>query len=341
MLVSDYDYNLPRALIAQYPLPNRAAARMLVLNRRSQCCTAHSFFDFPDYLYSGDCLVVNNTQVIKARILGHKKTGGKVEALLIEKLADGSWASYLRPGNKVREEMLIEVSGSGCHYKILKRNNDGTFHIKFLTKDIAHLIDIYGHVPLPPYIRRSDQIIDEDRYQSVYAAVPGAVAAPTAGLHFNKKILDALEKKGVKIVPLTLHVGPGTFKPVSVENVEDHRLHEENYTLSSASAKVINDAKRSGGKVIAVGTTSVRVLETCADDDGYVKPGTGRTDIFLYPPYQSKTIDGLLTNFHLPKSTLIMLVCTFAAKEFIMDAYKFAIQNQFRFYSYGDCMLIV
>ncbi len=341
MRVSDYDYDLPGELIAQHPCSTRTAARMLVLNQGSQTREVEKFLNFPDYVNPGDCLVINNTRVIKARLLGKKPTGGKIEALLIEKLADGSWVSYLKPGNRVKVETLIEVSNSGCHYKILRKNSDGTFHIKFLVENVNQLIDTSGHVPLPPYIHRQDQPMDEDRYQTVYSAVPGAVAAPTAGLHFNDEILEVLRNKNVKIVPLTLHVGPGTFKPVSVENVEDHKLHEENYTLSDESATTINETKRSGHKVIAVGTTSVRVLETCADNSGYVKAGAGRTDIFIYPPYRSNTVDGLLTNFHLPKSTLIMLVCTFATKDFIMDAYKFAIQNQFRFYSYGDCMLII
>ncbi len=341
MLVTEFDYNLPSELIARYPPSDRTSSRMLVVNQHRQSYEEKRFISFPDYLNPGDCLVINNTRVIKARLLGLKETGGRIEALLIEKLPDGSWNSYLKPGNRVKEGMQIEVCESEFSYQIIKENGDGTFQIQFQTENVIELINNHGHVPLPPYIRRNDDEMDEIRYQSVYASVPGAVAAPTAGLHFDRDILETLKKKNVEIVPLTLHVGPGTFKPVSVDKVTDHIMHDEYYSLSDESAKIINDTKRSGGKVVAVGTTTVRVIETCADENGYVKSASGKTGIFLYPPYRPKTVDVLLTNFHLPKSTLIMLVCTFAAKDFIMGAYNYAVQNRFRFYSYGDCMLIM
>lgn len=344
MLVSDYNYHLPPELIAQHPAARRADSKMLVLRCDSGELSMHGFADFTSYLRSGDCLVLNDTRVLRARLWGQRQhTGGKVQVFLLEMAADGTWKCMLRPGRRLPPGARVELAGEeGDGFEVLDKYDDGTFQVRFDAEDVFALMEKGGQIPLPPYIDRNPSGEDLERYQTVYAAAPGAVAAPTAGLHFTPEMLAELEAKGVRLVRLTLHVGAGTFKPVSTEHLEDHVMHAENYLLTDASAEAVNQTRRNGGRVVCVGTTTVRVLETCYDQDtGLVKPGAGRTAIFLHPPHKSRVVDGLLTNFHLPQSTLLMLVCTFAEREQVMQAYDFAVQSKMRFYSYGDCMLLI
>ena len=343
MQVSDFDYHLPPELIAQYPALHREESRMLVLHRNSGQRTMTSFTNFPSYLRTGDCLVLNDTRVIPARLLGNREgSGGRVEAFLLEVQKDSAcWQALLRPGRRLPPGSKVIVNGSEGSFTVEEKLADGTFLIRFSRSDVLNMLEQCGQVPLPPYINRAPEKDDKERYQTVYAAIPGAVAAPTAGLHFTEGILSELASKGVQIVRLTLHVGAGTFKPVEVANIEDHVMHEETYSLSEKAASLINRTRQNGGKVFCVGTTTVRVLETCVDrDSGRVQAGSGRTSIFLYPPKKPLAVDGLLTNFHLPKSTLLMLVCTFCEQQHVFAAYAEAIQARMRFFSYGDCMLL-
>lgn len=344
MKVSDFHYDLPEELIAQHPASRRSDSDMLVLDRRSGAFSRHGFVEFPQYLRSGDCLVINDTRVLRARLWGHREqTGGRVQAFLLEPAADGTWTCLLRPGRRLPPGARVELEDAAAGgFVVTRKNPDGTFQVSFDAEDVFALMEKDGQIPLPPYIDRDPLPEDRERYQTVYAAVPGAVAAPTAGLHFTPDMLAGLEERGVRIARLTLHVGAGTFKPVSVERVEDHVMHAENYHFSEASAALVNRTRQEGGRVIGIGTTSVRVLETCFDPaSGLVRPGSGRTSIFLYPPHRSRVADGLLTNFHLPQSTLLMLVCTFAEHAHVMKAYDFAVRSRMRFYSYGDCMLLI
>jgi len=344
MQVSDFDYHLPTELIAQYPAAHREESRMLVLERQSGRRTICGFPSFSAYLRPGDCLVLNDTRVIPARLWGQREpTGGKVEAFLLEAQDDPScWQAMLRPGRRLSPGSTVQIQNSDCRFTVEKKLADGTFLIRFSHADVLSILEHCGQIPLPPYINRAPEQEDKERYQTVYAAIPGAVAAPTAGLHFTEAILAELAAMGVQIVRLTLHVGAGTFKPVEVEKIEEHLMHEETYRLSEAAAATINQTRKNGGKVFCVGTTTVRVLETCVNaQNGLVSPGSGRTSIFLYPPYQPRVVDGLLTNFHLPKSTLLMLVCTFCDKQQVFAAYQEAVQARMRFFSYGDCMLLL
>jgi len=346
MDVDLFDYDLPEELIAQHPLPKRDAARMLVLHRRDGHCELRTVRDLPDYLRAGDCLVLNDTRVIPARLFGRRReTGGRVEMLLVRALdvERRRWRAMLRPGRRMRRGIEIEIEAAPDEtVTVLDRLEDGTFEILFSAADAMSLIERIGHVPLPPYIRREDEPGDREQYQTVYARTPGAVAAPTAGLHFTPELLGYIRGRGVVIATVTLHVGPGTFRPVKTRRVEDHVMHEEPYELRPEAAEVINRTRARGGRVIAVGTTSVRVLETCADcATGHVRPGAGVTRLFLHPPMRPRVADGLLTNFHLPKSTLLMLVCTFSSIENVLVAYRLAVRERFRFYSYGDCMLLI
>lgn len=347
--LKDFDYSLPEELIAQYPAASRGESRMLAMNRHSGKCEIRGFSDIIDYLKEGDCVVTNNTKVIKARLFGIKKaSGGKIEALLIRPLNETKtlWKCLLRPGKRVHTGTLVKLLDKSENileslaFKVVNRNDDGTFLIDFSDSDTNQVQQLCGHVPLPPYIKRTDQCFDSERYQTIYAKVPGAVAAPTAGLHFTPEIFAKLAEKNIKMTEITLHVGPGTFLPVGVENIKEHKMHSEEYSLSEESANIINRTKKSGGRILAVGTTSVRVLETCADGKGFVKASGGETDIFLYPPNKPEVADMLFTNFHLPKSTLLMLVCAFADREKVLAAYEIAKSAKFHFYSYGDSMLI-
>jgi len=346
MRTSDFDYDLPPELIAQQPPSERGGARMLALHRDTGACELRRFADLGEYLRPGDCLVLNDTRVIPARLFGAKDHGGaRIELLLLRpQEGDGrQWAALARPARRLRsgDRILLldregRPTGGGCR---LAGRADEEAILDF-EDDVQAVLARCGHVPLPPYIRREDAPSDGERYQTVFARSPGAVAAPTAGLHFTPELLAGLRERGVRIAELTLHVGPGTFRPVAVENVHEHRMHAERYVLPDATAGEINRARDAGGRVVAVGTTVVRVLESCADADGRVAAGAGETDIFLHPPRRPRAADLLLTNFHLPRSTLLMLVSCFASREHVLAAYRLAIAGRLRFYSYGDCMLL-
>jgi S-adenosylmethionine:tRNA ribosyltransferase-isomerase len=344
MKVSDFDFDLPGDLIAQHPAARREQSRLLVLRRQSGRCDLRTFAELGEYLRSGDLLVLNDTRVIAARLFGHREpTGGAVEAFLLEDLGAGRWHCLLRPGRRLRPgDRVVVEAADGARLAVSARRPDGTFEVDFDVPDVLALLERAGRVPLPPYIHRDATAADRERYQTVYATRPGAVAAPTAGLHFTEAILDGLRQRGVATASVTLHVGPGTFKPVQVDRVEEHIMHEEVYDLPAATADLVRLTRERGGRVIAVGTTAVRTLETCADSaTRTVIPGRGRTSIFLYPPRVPIVCDALLTNFHLPRSTLLMLVSCFSSVENTLAAYRLAIQERFRFYSYGDCMLVL
>lgn len=342
MKLSDFDYELPPELIAQHPPARREDSRMLAMARKTGICDLRTFSDIVGFLRGGDCLVVNDTKVIPGRIHATRPTGGRVEILLLEPLPNGAWNCLMKPGRRMRPGEAVTVDNSAAEARIQTRRDDGSFDIAFEGADAETVMTTSGSIPLPPYIQRPAESSDADRYQTVYARRSGAIAAPTAGLHFTPEILAALEARGVEKATVTLHVGPGTFRPVKVEDVGSHVMHEERYELLPAAAATINAARSRGGRVIAVGTTSVRVLETCWDETlRRVVARSGRTRLFLRPPQQPQAVDGLLTNFHLPKSTLLMLVSTFSSVEHVLAAYRLAVAHRLRFYSYGDCMLLL
>ena len=343
MKLSDFKYDLPKELIAQYPPEERGASRMMVLKRKEQELNHSQFNNIIDYFNDGDALVINETRVFPARLIGFKeKTNAKVEVLLLRQLEETMWEVLVKPARKVRiGNRLIIADAIGCD--VIDNTISGGRVVKFDDngKDFFNLVDEVGDSPLPPYITRPTEPLDKERYQTVYAKKTGAVAAPTAGLHFTNDVIEQLKHKGVKIIPLVLHVGLGTFRPVQVEDLSRHQMDSEYYEISEDSARRINEVKKNGGKIFAVGTTTVRVLETVAIPDGTVKASSGWTDKFIYPPYQFKMVDGLLTNFHQSQSTLYILVCTFTGYEFARKAYATAIQEKYRFFSYGDAMLIL
>ena len=346
MKTSDFDYELPPELIAQEPACERDRSRMLVLHRREERLEHRRFSDIPEYLGAGDLLVVNDTRVIPARVYGRKAaSGGKVEILLLEETAPGTWDILLHASRrpKVGDTILF---GDGLASAILLADGEkGRASIRIESaKPWLDVVAEIGEPPLPPYIKRSearDQKSDRERYQTVYAKCPGAVAAPTAGLHFTEEIFQTLEKRGVNKATVTLHVGLGTFRPVDAENVEDHRMEAERYTVPEETAAAIRACKMRGGRVVAVGSTSVRTLETVAAEHGEVVACSGRSSLFIRPPYEFKVVDAMLTNFHLPRSTLIMMVSALATRELILKAYAEAVRERYRFFSYGDCMLIL
>jgi S-adenosylmethionine:tRNA ribosyltransferase-isomerase len=341
MHISEYDYHLPEELVARHPAVKRDESRMLQLDRKTGELTPHIFNHFSELIEPGDALVLNDTKVIPARIFGTRiPTGGKVESLLIEERAPGLWQAMLKPGKRMNPGAQVQVTGSDHTFTVKTRLDDGTFEILFDTEHVLSLLDECGKLPLPPYMNREMDLEDTSRYQTVFANNQGAVAAPTAGLHFTSELLADLESKGVNIAYLTLHVGPGTFLPVSVDDFSQHKMHSESYDLPESTAETLRKVKAAGGRIFVVGTTSVRVLESCWDEKDFLKAGKGRTEIFLFPPYKPKIADVLLTNFHLPKSTLLMLVSCFAGRENVFKAYNYAIENKFRFYSYGDCMVL-
>lgn len=347
MQLSDFTYDLPANLIASHPSAERSASRLLGLDRQSGTVAHHRFAEITNFLNSGDLLVFNNTRVIPARLYGRKESGGRVEILIERQLGAGQILAQVRaskspkPGNLIRlcatadsepqaPEDCLRVVGRRDEFFVLEATSiDG----------LQPLIDCYGHMPLPPYIKREDQLEDKERYQTVYAEVPGAVAAPTAGLHFDEALLDALSEKGVGTAFLTLHVGAGTFQPVRVDDITTHRMHAERVEISAEVAAQINACKSSGGRIVAVGTTSVRSLEAAATTEG-LSAFSGETDIFIYPGYEFQMVDAMITNFHLPESTLLMLVSAFCSKKMLLDAYEEAIAREYRFFSYGDAMLI-
>lgn len=341
MNVDLYDFELPESLIAQTPLENRTASRLLTLNKDSGEMEHHTFSDIINYLHPGDTLILNDTRVIPARLFGVKEdTGAKAEVLLLHNLGDNRWETLVKPGKRLKKGAVIRF-GDELSATIEEETDMGGRIIRFHYEGIfQEILDRLGQMPLPPYIK--EKLEDKERYQTVYAKHEGSAAAPTAGLHFTKELLEAIKEKGVRIGFLTLHVGLGTFRPMSVDVVEDHVMHAEYYSISQETAELINDTKKNGGRVIAVGTTSCRTLETvgnqCEGQD--LAASSGWTDIFIYPGYTFKIVDALITNFHLPKSTLVMLVSALAGREQIMEAYNEAVKQQYRFFSFGDSMFI-
>ena len=332
MKTSDFYYDLPKELIAQDPLEDRSSSRLLHLSMKDGSMEHRHFTDILDYLKKGDCLVINDTRVIPARLYGHKEeTGALIEILLLKRRENDIWECLVKPGKKARPGAKITF-GDG----ILKGNRLIQFHYDGIFEEI---LDQLGEMPLPPYI--THKLKDKNRYQTVYAKNDGSAAAPTAGLHFTKELLEQVKAKGVNIAHVTLHVGLGTFRPVKVDDVEQHHMHSEFYMVEEDQAKLINDTKKQGGRVISVGTTSCRTLESATDENGILRAGSGWTEIFIYPGYRFKMIDGLITNFHLPESTLMMLVSALAGKEHIMAAYEEAVRQKYRFFSFGDAMLIL
>ena len=340
MKVSDFNYNLPKELIAQVPIKDRDQSRLMVLDRKNKTIEHKIFKDIIDYLEPGDCLVRNNTKVIPARLYGVKEeTGANVEFLLLKRVDGDIWEVMVKPGRKLMPGVRAEFGNGLLKAEILEKFEDGNRKVKFEYNGIFNeILNEIGLMPLPPYIH--EKLKEKDRYQTVYAKYEGSAAAPTAGLHFTDELFKKLKEKGVEVANVTLHVGIGTFRPVKVENIEEHDMHSEHFYIKAEDAEKINKAKREGHRVIAVGTTSCRVLESVADDNGYVKEVEGDTNIFIYPGYKFKCLDALITNFHLPESTLIMLVSALAGKDFIMQAYEEAVKEQYKFFSFGDAMFI-
>lgn len=339
MKTSDFYYELPERLIAQNPLLKRSDSRLMILNKITGQIS-HSVFDrVTDYLRKGDCLVLNNTKVIPARLIGRRSGGGEAEILLLKRLDGNVWETIVRPGKKLRAGAAVTFGDGRLSAIIEDVTDEGNRIVKFeYTGIFEEVLDALGEMPLPPYI--TEKLEDKNRYQTVYAKYEGSAAAPTAGLHFTDELLGKVKELGVEIAEVTLHVGLGTFRPVKVDDVTKHHMHNEFYSVTDEAAHIINSAKENGGRVICVGTTSCRTVESCADDNGMLVPGEGNTDIFIYPGYKFKTMDALITNFHLPESTLLMLVSALAGKKNIMRAYETAVSEEYRFFSFGDAMLI-
>lgn len=341
MQTSDFDYYLPEELIAQTPLEVRSASRLLVLHKSTGELEHKKFTDIVDYLHKGDALVINDTKVIPARLIGEKlDTKAVIEILLLKNIKDNIWECLAKPQKRLHENTIIEFGGGILKAKVLEVLSDGITHVELIYEGILmEVLERLGTMPLPPYIHK--KLEDQGRYQTVYAEIYGSAAAPTAGLHFTPELLKHIEDKGVNIIHVTLHVGLGTFRPVQVDDIRDHVMHTEKYILTESSAAALNKVKANGGKIFAVGTTSTRVLESNRSKYAKFTSEVSDTDIFIYPGYEFKAIDNLITNFHLPKSTLIMLVSALAGKENIMAAYQEAVLNKYRFFSFGDAMLIV
>ena len=339
MNTSEFYYDLPQELIAQTPADPRDSSRLLVYNRAEGSVQHKIFRDIIDFLNPGDALVINDTRVIPARLYGKKQgTGRQVEFLLLNQLSGDTWEVILRPGRKLRPGDRVSFAEE-LEAEILEKQEDGVTKVRFCFQgSFEALLDEYGNMPLPPYITK--RLEDRERYQTVYAKERGSAAAPTAGLHFTPELMENIKKKGVDIIPVLLHVGLGTFRPVKAERLEDHKMHSEYYSISEESAHRINAVKERGGRVIAVGTTSVRTLESAADQEGRVKEQSGNTDIFIYPGYRFRCVDALITNFHLPESTLLMLISAFMGKEQALEVYRLAGQEKYRFFSFGDAMFI-
>lgn len=344
MLLNEFDYELPKELIAQVPSQRREMSKMMVLDKHIKSIEDKHFFDLIDYLTPNDLLVLNNTKVIPARIYAKKETGALIETFLIKETEPTVWTALIKPSKRVKEGLIIKVSDE-LSIEILEKQDD-KWKIKLLYEgNIFEILENVGKLPLPPYIERkmtSEEIknLDYERYQTVYAKNEGSVAAPTAGLHFTKEILDKLEKKGINHCFVNLTVGLGTFKPVKCDNILDHKMDSEAFEISKETAEIIMNAKKEGKNIVAVGTTSVRTLETTMQKYGEIKPIKDASELFIYPGFEFKIVDKIITNLHLPKSTLLMLVSAFAGKEYVFEAYKHAIEDKYRFYSYGDCMLI-
>lgn len=343
MKTSDFNYELPERLIAQHPMEKRDESRLMVLNRETKQIENKIFKDVLEYLNPGDCLVINNTKVIPARLYGKivgKESEKLVEILILKQLENDNWEAMVRPGKKIKPGVKIEFGNGILMADVLKILENGNRIVHFEYEGIFNeILDKIGLMPLPPYI--TEKLKEKDRYQTVYAEHEGSAAAPTAGLHFTKELLQEIRDKGIEIADVTLHVGIGTFRPVKVENIEEHKMHVEHFYIKQEDADKINKAKQNGNKIIAVGTTSCRVLESVADENGKLRETEGDTDIFIYPGYKFKCVDRLITNFHLPESTLLMLVSALASREFILEAYNKAVKEEYRFFSFGDAMMIL
>jgi S-adenosylmethionine:tRNA ribosyltransferase-isomerase len=340
MTKEEFNFYLPEELIAQDPLEDRSSSRLLVLEKETGKLEHKTFKDIVGYLNKGDCLVINNTKVIPARLIGEKEgTGAKVEVLLLKRQQDDVWETLVKPGKKAKIGSKISFGGGILTGTVIDVVDEGNRLVQFSYDGIfEEILDQLGQMPLPPYI--THQLQDKNRYQTVYAKYEGSAAAPTAGLHFTKELLKEIEEKGVTIANVTLHVGLGTFRPVKVDNILEHHMHSEFYQIEPEEAEKINNTKKNGGKVICVGTTSCRTVESAAGEDGMVKAGSGNTEIFIYPGYKFKVLDSLITNFHLPESTLIMLVSALAGREHVLHAYEEAVKERYRFFSFGDAMFI-
>lgn len=345
MHISEFDYELPEELIAQHPLPQRDASRMLVVNRSTKSWHDSQFASLSDYLRSGDVLAINNTRVFPARLLGRREASeGRVEILLVRELRPQLWEALLRPGNRLKEGDVVIFPETSLRAVVVDPPGNEMRRVEFdSVAKLRELMETRGKMPLPPYIKRPDgsEDADRERYQTVFARERGAIAAPTAGLHFTPQILDHLQQLDVSVVEITLHVGYGTFEPVRADEIEKHQVRPEVFEVTTQSAETINAAKRKRHRVVAVGTTTTRALETTADDNGCVSPASGTAGLTILPGHKFRIVDGLLTNFHLPQSSLLLLVCAFAGRELILSAYRHAVAQRYRFYSYGDCMLII
>lgn len=340
MKVSEFDFYLPEELIAQHPKEKRDESKLMVVDKKTGEIDHKIFKDIVDYINPGDCLVLNNTRVLPARLIGQKEnTGGKMEFLLLKRLEDNSWETLVKPGKRAKVGSRFVFGDGELKAEVKEIGEEGSRIVKFEYEGIfEEVLDRLGQMPLPPYI--TEQLEDRERYQTVYSKEVGSAAAPTAGLHFTEELMNKLKEKGVNVCFVTLHVGLGTFRPVKVEDIEEHHMHSEYYTMSKETADIINETKKSGGKIIAVGTTSSRTLETIGDNSGKVSEESGWTDIFMYPGYKFKVVDTIITNFHLPQSTLLMLVSAFSSKDIIMKAYDIAVKEKYRFFSFGDAMII-
>ncbi len=340
MKTSDFNFDLPEELIAQHPLEKRDTSRLMVLDKATGEIEHRHFYDVLDYLNAGDTLVLNNTRVLPARLIGEKEgTGGKIEFLLLRRIEGDKWECLAKPGKRAKIGTVFTFGEGKLKCKVVDIIEEGNRIIEFMYDGIfEQVLDELGEMPLPPYI--TERLEDKERYQTVYSKEKGSAAAPTAGLHFTEELLTKVREKGVNIAYVTLHVGLGTFRPVKVDDVNEHVMHSEYYHLDAENAKIINDTKKNGGRIISVGTTSTRTLETIGDENGMVSEQSGWTNIFIYPGYKFKIVDNLITNFHLPESTLIMLVSALAGKEHVMNAYNEAVKERYRFFSFGDSMII-
>ncbi len=338
--LNDYYYDLPKELIAQKPLEDRSSSRLMVIDRKDKSTEHKHFFDIIDYINENDCLVLNDTKVIPARLLGIKEnTGAHAEVFLLKRIDDKRWETLVKPGKRLKNGAKVVFGNGELKAEIKETLEDGLRLVEFEYEGIfEEILDRLGQMPLPPYI--TEKLEDKNRYQTVYAKNTGSAAAPTAGLHFTDELIEKLKAKGVKFAYVTLHVGLGTFRPVKVENVKEHKMHSEFYRIEKEACDIINNTKKSGGRVISVGTTSTRTLESAADENGLISPQSGNTEIFIYPGYKFKTVDALITNFHLPESTLLMLVSALYDRKEILKAYETAVEEKYRFFSFGDAMFI-
>ncbi len=340
MNIEEFDYFLPEELIAQHPIEPRDASRLLVLHKESGKLEHKHFYEIGNYLRPGDVLVINDTKVLPARLYAQKETGAQIEIVILKQVGLNQWQSLVKPGKKALPGTKLYFPGHSMTAEVIDYSEDGTRIVQFYPQgDFFTALDEIGQMPLPHYIK--EPLKDKNRYQPVYARERGSAAAPTAGLHFTNDLLQKLEAQGILIAKVLLHVGLGTFRPVKVQEITEHKMHSEYYQVTPETADIINKARQNGGRVISVGTTSARTLETLSTNEGVLMPGTGWTDIFIYPGYQFKMVDALITNFHLPKSTLVMLVAAFAGREQVLAAYKEAIKEKYRFYSFGDAMLLI